>query len=316
MGDHKEQLKRQIEMSKHADEDYLKHIFQIRLQKGAVRIRDLSEAIGRSDSSVRAAVGKLTERGYVRENEGRGGNVELTQEGRELAERVLARHHMIQDWMVKLGIDPQEAEEQACQMEHVISDSVLSAIREHVNLAMSLLGSDSADPEKMRRMAKSMRQNRKDEAVSGSPGELKHGALIQDDEFVDLLDEFGGMEQIRKTMEFCEQCGGVEELKEMISFIDIVGGMEEVRRAKSLIAQRRSERRLADAVRLISEEGNIEYLRSASQQIEKLGGQAKVRRLLRFADEIGGIENLIDLSEQALGLKKVFEKIGDTAQND
>ena len=102
----------------------------------------------------------------------------------------------------------------------------------------------------------------------------------------------------------------------MISFIDIVGGMEEVRRAKSLIAQRRSERRLADAVRLISEEGNIEYLRSASQQIEKLGGQAKVRRLLRFADEIGGIENLIDLSEQALGLKKVFEKIGDTAQND
>ena len=67
MGDHKEQLKRQIEMSKHADEDYLKHIFQIRLQKGAVRIRDLSEAIGRSDSSVRAAVGKLTERGYVRE---------------------------------------------------------------------------------------------------------------------------------------------------------------------------------------------------------------------------------------------------------
>lgn len=316
MGDHKEQLKRQIEMSKHADEDYLKHIFQIRLQKGAVRIRDLSEAIGRSDSSVRAAVGKLTERGYVRENEGRGGNVELTPEGRELAERVLARHHMIQEWMIKLGIAPEEAEEQACQMEHVISDSVLSAIREHVNLAMSLLGSDSAYPEKMRRMAKSMRQDSKTEAVGGGAGEIKHATLIQNDEFVDLLDEFGGMEQIRKTMEFCEQQGGIEALKEMISFIDIVGGMEEVRRAKSLIAQRRSESRLADAVRLISEEGSIEYLRSASQQIEKLGGQAKVKRLLRFADEIGGIENLLDLSEQTLGLKKVFEKIGDTAQND
>ncbi len=314
MNDYKEQLKRQIEMSKHADEDYVKHIFQIRLQKGIVRIRDLSEAIGRSDSSVRAAVSKLTERGYVKENEGRGGNVELTQEGRELAEKVLARHNMIQDWMIKLGISPEEAEQQACQMEHVISDSVLSAIRKHVDLAMSLLGSDSAYPEKMRRMAEGMRSGRL-EAIS-SKAVPQRMNLVQDDEIVSLLEKFGGMEQIRRTLDFCKAQGGIEALQEMTSFIEIVGGIEEVREARSQIAQKRSESRLSDAVRLISEEGGVETLRQAARQIDSLGGQVKIRKLLRFAEEVGGMENLLELSERALSLKKVFEKIGDTAEND
>jgi len=272
MGDHKEQLKRQIEMSKHADEDYLKHIFLILLQKGFVRIKDLSEAIGRNDSSVRAAVSKLTERGYVRKNEGRGGNVDLTPEGRRVAEHVLARHHMIQDWMIKLGIDPDEAEEQACQMEHVISDSVLSAIREHVDLAMSLLGSDSAYPEKMRRMAEKIQEGSEGGLPGGGTDKIRPVTFMQDDEIVRLLEEFGGLERIRETLRFCEQQGGIETMKEMTSFIDVVGGMEEVRQAKSLIAQKRSESRLADAVRLISEEGDLESLRSASEQIDRLRG--------------------------------------------
>ena len=313
MNDHKEQLKRQIEMSKHADEDYVKHIFQIRLQKGIVRIKDLSEAIGRSYSSVRAAVSKLTERGYVKENQGRGGNVELSQEGRELAEKVLARHNMIQDWMIKLGISPEEAEQQACQMEHVIADSVLSAIRKHVDLAMSLLGSDSAYPEKMRRMAEGMRSGRLEAISKAIPQRMN---LVQDDEIVSLLEEFGGMEQIRRTLDFCKAQGGIEALQEMTSFIEIVGGIEEVREARSQIAQKRSESRLSDAVRLISEEGGVETLRQAARQIDSLGGQVKIRKLLRLAEEVGGMESLLELSERALSLKKVFEKIGAAAEND
>ena len=318
MGGRDDQLKRQVEMSKHADEDYLKHIFQIRLQKGFVKIRDLAEAMGRSDSSVRAAVGKLTERGYVQENEGRGGNVELTPEGRRIAEQIFSRHQMIQGWMVRLGIDPQEADEQACQMEHVISDNMLAAIRRHVDLAMSLLGGDSAYPEKMKAMAEGLRRKadlsgtEDDDAAGGAaPAEM-----LQENGVIRMLERFGGMEQIEKTLEFSEAHGGLSSLQEMAEFIDIVGGIEEVRRARTLIPQKRSEKRLAEAVRLIAEEGGPDQLRSAVEQIGELGGPAKVKRLLRLAEEAGGADILVELAEQSMGLRRVFEKIEASAEEE
>ena len=354
-----DQLKRQVEMSKHTDEDYLKHILQIRLQKGAVRIRDLSEAIGRSDSSVRAAVGKLTERGYVRENEGRGGTVELTEEGRSIAEQILGRHRMIQDWMIRLGIGPEEADEQACQMEHVISDRVISAIQRHVELAMSLLGGDSAYPDKMKAMAEGIRRADREEAeemswaaceetdpaaaggavggvaetegavrqqasgrrsggvakyavsggVTGTAGAVK---MTPEKELIGFLERFGGMDRIRETLEFSEEQGGMDVLREMKDFIDILGGMEEVRRAKSLIAQKRSEKRLADAVKLLGEEGGPDALRAAAEQINYLGGTSRVRRILKLSEKAGGVDVLLDLTEETLKLKNVFDRIGSS----
>ena len=309
-----DQLKRQVEMSKHTDEDYLRHILQIRLQKGAVRIRDLSEDIDRSDSSVRAAVGKLTERGYVRVNEGRGGNVELTEEGRRIAERILGRHRMIQDWMIRLGIDPAEADEQACQMEHVISDRVISAIQRHVELAVSLLGGDSAYPDKMKAMAEGMCRAAGEEsdqaAAGGAAGTAGAVKMTPEKELIGFLERFGGMDRIRETLEFSEEQGGMDVLREMKDFIDILGGMEEVRRAKSLIAQKRSEKRLADAVKLLSEEGGPDALRAAAEQISHLGGAARVRRILRLAEAVGGMEILLDLTEETVKLKNVFDRIG------
>ena len=320
-----DQLIRQVEMSKHTDEDYLKHILQIRLQKGTVRIRDLSEAIGRSDSSVRAAVGKLTERGYVRENEGRGGNVELTEEGRSIAEQILGRHRMIQDWMIRLGIGAEEADEQACQMEHVISDRVISAIQRHVELAMSLLGGDSAYPDKMKAMAEGIRRAAREEAEEMSRAACEEmdeetepaaagGAakMTPEKELIGFLERFGGMDRIRETLEFSEEQGGMDVLREMKDFIDILGGMEEVRRAKSLIAQKRSEKRLADAVKLLGEEGGPDALRAAAEQIDHLGGTSRVRRILKLSEKAGGVDVLLDLTEETLKLKNVFDRIGSS----
>lgn len=310
-----DQLKRQVEMSRHTDEDYLKHIFQVRLRKGTVKIKDLSEAIGRNDSSVRAAVAKLTERGYVRENEGRGGNVELTEEGRRIAEQILQRHRMIQDWMIRLGISAEEADRQACQMEHVISDRVISAIQRHVELAVSLLGGDSAYPDKMKALAEDMHRRNpvktpaaEVDMPEGGSADADEVKMMPEKELIGFLERFGGMEQISETLEFAERQGGMSVLQEMKEFVDILGGIGEIRRARSFIIQKRSEKRLADAVKLLSEEGDPDALRLASEQIGQLGGASKVRRILNLAEKVGGMDILLELTEETLKLKNIFEK--------
>lgn len=306
MGEQNDQLRRQLEISKQADEDYVKHIFLTKLKKGSVKIKDISEATGRNHSSVRAAVNKLTERGYVQSGNARGGDIELTAEGRALAEQVVARHNMIKEWLTKLGIDQEESEEQACQMEHVISDNVLKAIRRHVNMAVTLLGNDSAYPEKMKKMARAMY-----ESMPSGAGE--HSSLMQDDKIAGFFEKYGGMDNIKELLDFCDERGGIEALRSMSSFVDLLGGQDELEKAQAQIAQKRSESRLADAVALIAEEGSASQLRLYARQIESLGGQAKVKRLLRQVEAAGGIDILLELTEQTLSLRKTFEKIGGKA---
>lgn len=112
-------------------EMYLETIYQLSLEKGTVRSVDVAESMGYSKPSVSRAVGLLKQGGYlVMEKDG---SLTLTDSGREIAQKVFERHTILTNLLTRLGVSPEIAAEDACKMEHVISDETFDAIKTHLN---------------------------------------------------------------------------------------------------------------------------------------------------------------------------------------
>ena len=107
-------------------EMYLESILQLTKEHGTVRSVDLAAFMGFSKPSVSRAVGLLKDKGYIIVD---NGNLILTEEGRKLAERIYERHHVLTDFLVSIGVDETVADEDACRIEHVISEDSFSAIK-------------------------------------------------------------------------------------------------------------------------------------------------------------------------------------------
>ncbi|MGN0563828.1 MAG: metal-dependent transcriptional regulator [Candidatus Heritagella sp.] len=111
-------------------EMYLETIYILSQKSHRVRSVDVGEYMGYSKPSVSRAMGLLKKGGYVITDE--EGCLSLTETGRELAFKIYERHTVLTDLLVRLGVDRETAAEDACRMEHVISDQSFQAIRRHV----------------------------------------------------------------------------------------------------------------------------------------------------------------------------------------
>ena len=110
-------------------EMYLETILYLTNKKGSVRAIDVAEHMNYSKPSVSRAVGLLKNGGYIIvDNDGR---LVLTDSGREIAEKIYERHTILTDFFVSLGIDPQTAGDDACKIEHHLSDETFAAIKQH-----------------------------------------------------------------------------------------------------------------------------------------------------------------------------------------
>ena len=108
-------------------EMYLETIHVLYKKNGHVRSVDVSEHMGYSKPSVSRAVGLLKNGGYIEVDQ--DGYITLTATGLALAEKIYERHTVLTNFLVSLGVDPQVAAEDACKLEHAISDESLSAIK-------------------------------------------------------------------------------------------------------------------------------------------------------------------------------------------
>ena len=98
-------------------------------RSGFVRAIDIGEEMGYSKPSVSRAVGILRQGGYIHVAE--DGGITLTEEGRAVAEKIYERHRLLSGFLISLGVDEKTAVEDACKMEHVISDASMEAIKRH-----------------------------------------------------------------------------------------------------------------------------------------------------------------------------------------
>ncbi len=110
-------------------EMYLETIL-ILSRRGPVRSIDVSEYMGYSKPSVSRAVSLLKSGGYLTMEE--NGFLHLTEAGKELAEKIYERHTTLTEALLSLGVDKEAASEDACRIEHVISDASFQAIKAHV----------------------------------------------------------------------------------------------------------------------------------------------------------------------------------------
>lgn len=111
-------------------EMYLETILVLSKRIKAVRSIDICEEMGYSKPSVSRAVGLLKNGGYITVDS--DGYITLTNAGFEIAEKIYERHTLLTELLVKLGVDEKTAVEDACKLEHNISDASFEAIRRHV----------------------------------------------------------------------------------------------------------------------------------------------------------------------------------------
>ncbi len=108
-------------------EMYLETIYVLTHKLGNVRSIDVCEHMGYSKPSVSRAVGLLKSGGYITVD--KNGFISLTDVGLELAEKIYERHTIISNFLIKIGVDKQTADEDACRIEHIISNETLEAIK-------------------------------------------------------------------------------------------------------------------------------------------------------------------------------------------
>ena len=108
-------------------EMYLETILLLSQKSGHVRAIDVGEEMGYSKPSVSRAMSILKQGGYVVID--RDGAITLTDAGRKIAEKIYARHTLLTKFLIALGVDEVTASEDACKMEHSISDASFDAIK-------------------------------------------------------------------------------------------------------------------------------------------------------------------------------------------
>lgn len=111
-------------------EMYLETIHVLYKKNGRVRSVDVSEHMGYSKPSVSRAVGLLKNGGYIEVD--RDGYITLTGSGLELAEKIYERHTVLTRFLISLGVSEDTAAEDACKIEHAISDESLQAIKRFI----------------------------------------------------------------------------------------------------------------------------------------------------------------------------------------
>ena len=112
-------------------EMYLETILILSQSSPAVRAVDVGDYMGFSKPSVSRAMGLLKDGGFIKV--GKGGAITLTEDGLAVAEKIYERHTLLTQVLMEMGVDEEHASEDACRMEHVISDASFAAIRAHFN---------------------------------------------------------------------------------------------------------------------------------------------------------------------------------------
>ena len=112
-------------------ENYLETILVLSQKLPVVRGVDVANETGYKKSSVSVAMKNLREMSYIEVND--SGYITLTIAGRKIAEMIYERHQLLLSWFTSLGVAKETAAEDACKIEHGISQETFDAIKKHVN---------------------------------------------------------------------------------------------------------------------------------------------------------------------------------------
>ena len=114
-----------------SSEDYLETIYLLSQKLPVVRSIDIAQHMQFSKPSVSRAMSLLRGDGYITVDS--DGFIELAESGLAIAERIYERHQLMTDWLVRIGVSPDTAAQDACKIEHDISEETFKKLKEHIN---------------------------------------------------------------------------------------------------------------------------------------------------------------------------------------
>lgn len=114
-------------------EDYLEAILVLRERKGNVHSIDVAQHLGYTKPSVSRAMSILKASGHITME--KDGRLELTEEGARVARSIYERHELLTAWLIRLGVSPETAAEDACKIEHDISPETFQCLKRHAHSA-------------------------------------------------------------------------------------------------------------------------------------------------------------------------------------
>lgn len=317
--------------AKQLDEDYLKTILLLQKKKGVATPVEMAKRLGVTPSNVYTLLTSLEGKGYLIFEKGtrhKQSMVTLTEAGLAITLPVIERHECVQRWLMQLGVAEEEADQEACLLEHGLSDTTMAIIRRHVEMASTMFGHDIAYPEKMKMMMERIqpKQDRgRTEMEKIFNGLDVHGGyeyLVENGKFVRALggqkqitvtmeqvEALGGLTEITKQMEAVCQCGGAQKVLHLHKKVKELGGIEKATKVVDLVNQIGGQRNLQRAVAL-----NQKYqsMSTAEQDIKilakvkELGGMRQIERKLMAVERLGGLQNMERLGEIAQNMAEIF----------
>ena len=120
-----------VKRTRESEEMYLEAILLLHGEHPNVRAVDVRAELGLAKSSVSRGVNLLEKKGYIRIDR-ETGNLSFTDAGRKKAEKIYERHRTLTKALMKLGAKPELAEENACRMEHVVTDEMMEVFRNYI----------------------------------------------------------------------------------------------------------------------------------------------------------------------------------------
>ncbi len=115
-------------------EDYLETILVLAERTGSVHSVDVAAELGYTKASVSVAMKKLRQDGYLTMET--DGELRLTQTGLKIAQRIYERHRTLTNFFISLGVDPEVASEDACKVEHDLSEETFQRLLEHARSSL------------------------------------------------------------------------------------------------------------------------------------------------------------------------------------
>lgn len=120
-----------IKRTRESEEMYLETILLLHREHANVRAVDVGEELGYAKSSISRGVNLLKDKGYI-EIDPATGNITFTEAGKKKAEGVYERHRVLTKALIKLGAEEHVAEENACRIEHVVSDELMAVLENFI----------------------------------------------------------------------------------------------------------------------------------------------------------------------------------------
>ena len=120
-----------IKRTRESEEMYLETILLLHRGKPNVRAVDVGEELGYAKSSVSRGVNLLKDRGYI-EIDHETGNITFTEAGKKKAEGIYERHSVLTKALMKMGAEEHIAEENACRIEHVVSEEMMQVLKKFI----------------------------------------------------------------------------------------------------------------------------------------------------------------------------------------